>query len=289
MIYNITAATGQLGSKIVEAALKVIKPEELILTVRSPKRASQYMSQGVSVKKADYNAEIELIEAFKNTDVLIYIPSIVVPNLPRVTEFENAVVAAEKAKVKHFIYVGFCADHENNPFKMSPAFGYAHRRLASSDLEYTYIRNAMYADPLPPYMPELIKREKLIYPAEEGKISFISRSDIAKAVIKIATDKKLQGNKYTLTGNRNYSMVELASLLSEISGKTIKYNPMTVEEFAVTYDQPKGFGTTLASLYVAAAHNLLGEVTNDYKTITGEETEDLYNFIKREYRSKLND
>lgn len=29
MIYNITAATGQLGSKIVEAPLKVIKPEDL--------------------------------------------------------------------------------------------------------------------------------------------------------------------------------------------------------------------------------------------------------------------
>jgi NAD(P)H dehydrogenase (quinone) len=289
MIYNITAATGQLGSKIVEAALEVIKPEELVLTVRNPEKASQFMSSGVSVKKADYNSEIELIEAFKNTDVLIYIPSIVVPNLPRVTEFENAVVAAEKAKVKHFIYVGFCADHETNPFKMSPAFGYAHRRLASSNLEYTYIRNVMYADPLPLYLPELVKRESLVYPAGEGKISFISRNNIAKAIIKIAINKKLQGSKYTLTGNRNYSMVELASLLSEISGKTIKYNPMSVDEFAETYDQPKGFGTTLASLYVAAAHNLLGEVTNDYKIITGEKSEDLYNFVKREYRSKLND
>jgi len=45
----------------------------------------------------------------------------------------------------------------------------------------------------------------------------------------------------------------------------------------------------LGSKYVAAAHNLLGEVTNDYKTITGEESEDLYRFVNREYRSKLND
>ncbi|GEM_PF-5065506 len=81
-------------------------------------------------------------------------------------------------------------------------------------------------------------------------------------------------------------MVELTSLLSNISGKTIKYNLMIVEEFAATYDEPKGFGTTFASLYVAAAHNLLGKLTNDYKMITGEEPEDLNNYIKREYRSK---
>jgi|GEM_PF-3708812 len=39
MIYNITAATGQLGSKIVEAALKVIKPEDLYKFVKREYRS----------------------------------------------------------------------------------------------------------------------------------------------------------------------------------------------------------------------------------------------------------
>lgn len=69
-----------------------------------------------------------------DSDVLIYIPGIAFPNLVRLSEFEQAVHAAEKANVKHFIFVGFVADHENNPFKMSPFFGYVPRRLASSNL-----------------------------------------------------------------------------------------------------------------------------------------------------------
>ena len=55
----------------------------------------------------------------------------------------------------------------NNPFHMSPYFGYAERLLASSGLKYTYVRMAMYMDPLKPYLPELADMQKLIYPAGE--------------------------------------------------------------------------------------------------------------------------
>ncbi|WP_335872971.1 SDR family oxidoreductase [Bacillus sp. 2205SS5-2] len=284
MIYNITAATGHLGKQISEEALKFLKPEELVLSVRNPNKAKSFNLKGVTIKKADYNSEQELIEAFTGADVLIYIPSITFPSLPRIAEFENAVNAAEKANVKQFIFVGFIADQDNSPFKMSPFFGYVPRRLASSDLNYTYIRNAMYADSFAPYIPELIERKKLLYPVGNGKISFISREDIAKAVIQIALREELQGKRYTLTGNKAYSMEELANVLSNISGQPIVYGPMSVKEFAETYDEPKGFGRVLVSLYVAASKHLMGEVTGDYRQITGNESEELDHYISRKYK-----
>lgn len=281
MVYNITAATGQLGTKIVEEALKVIRPEGLVLTVRNPGKADRFKAMGVEVRKGDYEDEAELTEAFRNTDVLVYIPSLTFPSLPRVIEFENAISAAMKAGVRHIIYIGFMADQETSPFQMSPAYGYVHRRLASSGLKYTYIRNAMYADPLPPYLPELVERGRLLYPAGEGRVTFISRQDVAKAVVRIAVEEKLQGKTWTLTGTRNYSMVELAELLSEVSGEEIAYQPMSMEEFASTYDEPEGFGPVLASLYVAVAQGMLGEVTDDYRIVVGEEPENLHAYISR--------
>ncbi|WP_113754221.1 SDR family oxidoreductase, partial [Priestia endophytica] len=272
MRINITGATGHLGTKITEEALRHLSPDNLILSVRNPQKATQYIEKGVTVKKADYNVEEEMIEAFKGTDVLIYIPSISFPSTVRIAEFEKSVQAAEKVKVKHIIFVGFVADHENNPFKMSPFFGYASRRLASSNLSYTLVRNAMYADPLVPYLPELVERGRLLYPVGKGKISFISREDIARAIIQLSIKTELHGGRYTLTGEKAYSMSELAEVLSTVSHSTIKYDPMTVEEFASTYDEPKGFGEVLVSLYVAAERNLMDEVTDDYPLITGEKT-----------------
>ena len=62
------------------------------------------------------------------------------------------------------MFIGYYADQHNNPFHMSPYFGYIERLLASSGLKYTYVRMAMYMDPLKPYLPELADMQKLIYP-----------------------------------------------------------------------------------------------------------------------------
>lgn len=284
MIYNITAATGHLGTKIVEQALTCISPENLVVTVRNPHKAAEFNEMGIGIKQANYRSEQELAAAFNGTDVLIYIPSLTFPSVARIMEFENAVVAAEKMAIKQFIFIGFVADHGNNPFKMSPFFGYVKRRLASGNIPFTYIRNGMYSDPLPPYLPELVKRGKLLYPVGDQKISFISRADLAKAIVQIAVRKEFHGREYTLTGPKAWSMNELAELMSRISGSPISYDPLTSEQFAKLYDEPKGFGPVLASLYEAAAKGLMGDVTDDFKRITGEQAEDLSTFLEREYR-----
>lgn len=285
MIYNITAATGNLGVKIVEEALKYIAPQNLVLTVRNPEKALHFQRQGIQIKEANYRSAKALAEAFTGTDVLIYIPSLTFPSVARIMEFENAIEAAEKLKVRQFIFIGFMADHGNNPFKMSPFFGYVQRRLASGTVPYTYIRNGMYADPLPPYLPEIAKRGKVLYPAADQLISFISRKDLAKAIVQIAVKKELHGKEYTLTGPKAWSMNELAELMSKISGSPIVYAPLTNEQFARLYDEPKGFGPILVSLYEAAAKGLMGEVTEDYERITGEKAEDLSTYLEREYRN----
>lgn len=286
MQLTITGATGQLGTRITKVALKQFSPGQITLSVRNPQKAKSFSEQGVAVKKADYNNISEMTEAFRNTDVLIYIPSTSFPNTVRIAEFDNAVEAAEKAKVGQFIFIGFIADHENNPFKMSPFFGYAARRLASSELDYTLVRDAMYADPLAAYLPELIERGRLFYPVGKGEISFISRDDIAKAIVQLASKPELYGGRYTLTGAKAYSMDELAQLLSRVGGSPILYDPMTADEFAATYDEPKGFGKVLASLYVAAGRNLMGEITDDYQHLTSESPEELESYLTREFQKR---
>ena len=283
MRYNITAATGNLGVKIVEEALKHIEPEKLLLTVRNPHKAAQFQQRGIHIKQANYRSEQELASAFKDMDVLIYIPSLTFPSVSRIMEFEKAIIAAENMNVKQFVFIGFMADHGNNPFKMSSFFGYVQRRLASGNVPYTYIRNAMYSDPLPPYLPELARRGKILYPVADKQISFISRKDLAAAIVQIALRADLHGQEYTLTGPRAWSMNELAELFSQVSGSPIVYEPLSVAAFSALYDEPKGFGPILASLYEAAALGLMGEVSGDFERITGRTAESLETYVEREY------
>lgn len=99
---------------------------------------------------------------------------------------------------------------------------------------------------------------KLIYPAGDGRINYITRNDIARGVIAIIKNPDTWGKRYLLSGY-SYDMKELAAILSEASGTEIKYEPVSLETFAEMYDEPKGFGALLASMYDAGARGLLDQ------------------------------
>ena len=66
--------------------------------------------------------------------------------------------------------------------------------MATSGIDYTYVRMAMYMDPLKPYLPELMNMHKLIYPAGDGRINYITRNDIVRGVIAIIKIQILGAN-----------------------------------------------------------------------------------------------
>lgn len=141
----------------------------------------------------------------------------------------------------------------------------------------------MYTDPLIPYLPELQTMGKLIYPVPHGTISFISRAESAAAIIKAARDSHYLEKTYTLTQERNYTMPELADILTAVGGKKIAFSPVSTAAFAQKYDTPKGFGIVLASLYEAAERGLLNTVTDDFRLITGRPAKDLRTVLTEDY------
>ena len=142
-----------------------------------------------------------MAKAFAGVDVLIYIPSLTYKVQQRINEFENTLTAVKDAGVSTIIDVSFIADQPNNPFQMAGYYAYLPARLASSGLQYAVIKNALYADPLVPYLPELIERQNVIYPIGDQAMSFISRQDSAEAIANVAVKPYLHdhGQNYLLT------------------------------------------------------------------------------------------
>lgn len=280
MKYIITGATGHLGSQILKEMMKLVPNSEISVGVHTVKKAKHLAEQGLEVLPIDYLNEDMMVNVLTGKDIFIYVPSKSHDSFSRVTELENVIKAAEKAEVGHILAMGFIADQENNPFDLSAFYGYLPRRLAESELKFTIIKNALYADPLVPYLPELIERENVIYPVGDKALSFISLEDSAKAFAKVASSDELRqdGKIYTLTQTRNYTMPELAKVLTEVSGHKIGYDPVTLEEFGNIYDQG-GEGHMLSSMYHAGAMGLLDIVTDDYKKIMGHPATDLKKFL----------
>lgn len=163
MKYLVTGATGHLGQKVVNNIVDLVGASALTAAVHTPAKATALNVQGINVVPCDYLDVDVMIKAFTGQDVVIYIPSKTYDVLQRITEFENSIKALKQAHVASVVFVSFYADQENNPFTMSPYYAYAPRRLATTGLHYAVAKNSLYADPLVPYLPELIARKALIY------------------------------------------------------------------------------------------------------------------------------
>ena len=129
--------------------------------------------------------------------------------------------------------MSFIADQEDNPFVMSPFYGYLPRRLAGTDLNYAIAKNSLYADPLVPYLPELIERKGLIYPVGKQAMSFITLEDSAEAMAVVDFSLLNTFNKdvlnsrrtYLLTQRRSYTMPELGAM-----GKTSAPGQLSIDD-----------------------------------------------------------
>ncbi len=277
----LTGATGHLGTHITEQAIEAQIPH-FHIGVRNTNKVPDEWTQSVNVRMLDYFDKDKMVKAFENIDLVIFIPSIIHPSFKRLPEVENLVAAAQEAQVSHTMFIGYYADQHNNPFHMSPYFGYAERLLASSPIDYTYVRMAMYMDPLVPYLPELKERGKLIYPVGEGKINYISRADIAKGVVALLQQPGKWGQRYLLAGYA-YTMRELVDILSEVADSPIQYDPVTREEFGEMYDEPQGFSPLLASMYQAGEMGLLDQTSDDFERLTGERPMPFKDYLKQHY------
>ncbi|MFY0930218.1 MULTISPECIES: NmrA family NAD(P)-binding protein [Lactobacillus] len=284
MKYLITGATGNLGEKVTRW-LRTMTPENNIrVGIHNLKKANKFDDLDVEKVKLDYFDLDTLEKAVSGVDLVIYIPSITYDLQRRITEFENVLQAVKKAKAK-LIFVSFFADQENNPFVMSPFYAYVPRRLASSKVEYSIVKNSLYADPLVPYLEELIKRKNIIYPVGAQPLSFITRNDSAHAIACLAMQSIMrdQGQSYLLSMDKNYNMVELSYIMSRITDHKIGYAPVTITEFAKIYAQ-EGDGKELASMYAGDAKGLLSATSDDFHRLTGREPEEMEHFLRNGYQ-----
>lgn len=279
MKYTITGATGHLGQQVVQAMAELVPAEQLNLGVHTVSKAAAFQAQGMTVSAIDYHDQASLQPVLSDSDVFIYIPSKSHDSYSRVQEFETVLAAAQASHVRHLLVMGFIADQVNNPFDLSAFYGYVPRRLVASTLDYTVVRNALYADPLVPYLPELIARGNVIYPMGDASLSFISLAESAAAFAQLAVTPTLWRQPiYTLTQERSYTMPALAEVLSAVSDAKIGYAPVTLSQFAALYNEGNE-GHMLASMYAGGAQGLLATVSPDFRQIMGRPAQSLPDFL----------
>jgi NAD(P)H dehydrogenase (quinone) len=289
MKYGIMGASGHLGKKTLDAVLKKdVLPKDVVALVRSPEKLDDYAALGVDVRWADYDDPASLMESFKGIDHILLVPSLAMP-ADRVRQYENAIAAARKAQVERLLHYGLLSTSLESPFAVTPFLLYAESAIRNSGLKWTILRNGLYADPIAVWVPDIIKMGTIPYPTGEGRCSYVSRDDIARAGGAVLTSDGHEGKIYNLTGPEALTTADLCSAVAAVTGKPVADSRATDEAYldACAKDQiPEFLAGLLLTMYHAIRRGFMNVVTDDIETLTGKPAERFEEYLRRVYKNQ---
>ena len=233
----VTGATGVIGSKIAVRLAK--RGIEQRLLVRNPERTpalpgaeigiiSAYSDTHAMRKALDGIKTLFLVSARDKMGVIIHSAekNVPVPDYDRVREHTAAIKAAVDAGVERIVYLSFLNASKNATFILSHDHSHTEETIRSSGLNYTFLRPNLYMDKV----PELITGSDVIRaPAGNGRVSWVSRDDIADVAVEVLTSPGHDGKTYDITGPEALTMEETAVCLAAVTGRNITYEPQTPE------------------------------------------------------------
>lgn len=287
MKITVMPATGHLGRRVVKSLLdRGATAGHVTAAVRTPGKAQDMSKRGVVVRRADYEDIRSLREAFQGTEILALIPSIA-PVEPRIQQHFNALEAARDAGVRRVVFSSLStAGTHASRFQVTPFFLYAESKLRLSGVDWTILRNNLYLDPIADWMPELVEMGRLPYPVKTGRVAYVSRDDLARATAAACLNTGHSELVYELTGPVALSMPELADIISLVTGKSVRFDSVTEEEFAAicregAEEVPEYLVEILVSLYRAVDNKEFDTVSDHIERITGAPPERAEDYLRR--------
>ncbi|HJV27297.1 MAG TPA: SDR family oxidoreductase [Aromatoleum sp.] len=270
----VTGATGQLGQRIVQrlaARLPHAGAGQLAVSVRDPARATQLAARGIDVRQGNFDNVDTLATAFSGIDRLVLI-STDGPKAVRIAQHGRAIESARKAAVKHIFYTSFQDAAENSPSEFAQVHAATESLLATCGIAHTILRNGLYADFLPMTLASALQTGVLRLPAGTGKVSFISRNELAEAIAAAALAPRLEKGLYELTGQTSHDFTEIAAKVGAATGKPLRYEAIGEDEYAQLLEQaqmPAWLARAMATMYTAASENRFARCSNDFAALVG--------------------
>ncbi|MFG2647461.1 NAD(P)H-binding protein [Streptomyces sp. NPDC048436] len=191
----ITGATGALGTLI---TARLADRDDVVTGTRSPAPGG---------RRVDFDDPASL--DFTGVDTLLIISAGAAEDDVVIARHEAAISAAEKAGVDHLVYTSLSGDGDHLTYAL--AHRWTERRLRASSLNWTVLRNGLYAEFLAAIAapgPD----GTIAAPLGEGRLAAVAREDLAEVAVRVATDPAAHaGRVYELVGEQALGGADLAA------------------------------------------------------------------------------
>ncbi|GAA4909831.1 NAD(P)H dehydrogenase (quinone) [Stackebrandtia albiflava] len=224
----VTGASGRLGRLVVSQLIaRGVAAGDIVATVRNPARAVALSDLDVRIRHAEYTDPDSLRTAFAGADRILLISSDSARN--RFNEHRNVVTAAVNADVELFAYtsmlradqsgIGLAIDHRRTE-----------QAVAAAGLPAVILRNGWYLENYTDNLATDLATGVHLGSAGDGRVAAASRRDYAEAAAVVLSGDGHAGAVYELAGDLGFTMNELATEVTRVSGKPVIYSDLSSSE-----------------------------------------------------------
>jgi NAD(P)H dehydrogenase (quinone) len=283
---NIAISLGNstLGRHTIDFLLeRGVAPSSIKAVTRNREKAQDLAHRGIDVRQGDYGHEHSFRQALEGVDRLFMISGMAPPE-ERIHQHRGIIDAAKHVGVSQIAYTSFIDTADDSPLFAWTINKDTEAYLKRSGLGFTILRNGMYSEADLGYIGEYLKAGKVANNIGDGRISYISRRDLALAAVLCLLEDEHKEQTYTLTGPKAVTQAELAQNISEWTGNDIPYVKLSDEEYQASFSDPM-WGKVIVALYQSVRLGNTELVTSDFENIVGRQAFTLDETYERFYRS----
>ena len=271
---GITGATGYVGGGV--AARLAARGSRQRLIVRDLSPAPQLPGAEV-VQVSGYADTSAMTRALRGVHTLFLVSAAEAPD--RLQQHFSAVDAALAAGVERIVYLSFLSADPNASFTLARQHFRTEEHIRASGVSFTFLRSSLYAD----VMPHYFGADGVIRgPAGDGRVSCVTRDDVADVAAVVLTNRGHDGQTYNNTGPEALTLTEIAALVSEFVGRPLAYHEETLAEAKqsrAVYNAPDFMVEAWISTYTAVANGELSLISDDIPRLTGHPAHTLRDFL----------
>ena len=266
----ISGAAGLLGRRVVELLREQGFGRRIIPATRNPGKLAELTSQGVDVRRLDWEDEASLAPALAGVDRLLIISGAQLPN--RAENQVRLVNAAKAAGVKHLTYTSMVAPERYQHIPIAPSHFATEEAIKTSGLGYAILQNLWYPDGLQQTLKRAIATGRWDTSAGDGRVAYVTREDCARVAAAVLSADVAPTGTFLITGAEALNARELATVATALTGKPIEVGTLTVEGAAAGLRAPHLPEFVIALLTGIDRLNREGDagtVSGDFEKLTG--------------------
>ena len=281
----VSGANGQFAHAVIANILAAGRGTSLVVGTRNVDSpfARELAQQGVSVRAADFRQPELMRRALEGVSKALFIPTYD-SNDQRLQQNVNAIEAAQAVGVRHVVYASFLRAESQLVEHSRLVHFPTEQAIRKSGLGFTILRHALYADIVMGDLRDTLATGLFRRPGGKTRCAYISRADLGISAAQVLLRDEPSGQTYTETMEQTYSGAEVASIMSEVFGKPVRFDPVPSADWprymTENWGVPAEISNSTVGTMKAVENGEFDVVSPDYQAITGHPARSMRQFLE---------